>query len=40
VRDGSGGLHNPPYVVKVLQGSIEELERAAGTPRRHAWKRP
>jgi hypothetical protein len=40
VRDGSGGLHNPPYVVKVLQGSIEELERTGGTVTRHPWKRP
>ncbi len=40
LRDGSGGLHNPQYVVTLLQSTLEELEAARGASVRHAWKRP
>ena len=40
VRDGSGGLHNPQYAVKLLQSTILELERARGREARHSWKEP
>ena len=38
VRDASAGLHNPTYVVRLLQDSIEGLE-GEGAPTRR-WKRP
>jgi hypothetical protein len=38
VRDGSGGIHNPQYLVALLQSTIVELERARGEARRHAWR--
>jgi hypothetical protein len=40
LRDGSGGLHNPQYSVRLLQTTLEELERARGSEPRHRWKRP
>ncbi len=38
-RDGSGGIHNPQYVARLLQNTIEELERKRGVEPRHGWKR-
>lgn len=40
LRDGSGGIHNPQYTVRLLQDAIEGLERARGAQTRHPWKRP
>lgn len=40
VRDGSAGLHNPQYTVKLLQQTVEGLERLAGEKTVHRWKRP
>ena len=40
IRDGSGGLHNPIYIVRILQNSIESLEKERGAPVRHGWKTP
>jgi hypothetical protein len=40
LRDGSGGIHNPQYTVRLLQDAIEGLERARGVQARHPWKRP
>jgi hypothetical protein len=40
LRDGSGGIHNPQYLVRLLQDSIEGLEaRQPVPPRLHRWKR-
>jgi hypothetical protein len=39
LRDGSGGLHNPKYTVKLLQNTIEALEKARGAAVRRPWKR-
>ncbi len=38
VRDGSGGIHNPQYLVALLQSTIVELEAARGEKRPHAWR--
>lgn len=38
-RDGSGGIHNPHYVVRLLQSTIEELEKGRGETPRHRWRR-
>jgi hypothetical protein len=40
LRDGSGGLHNPHYVVDLLQNTLAELEKARGASARHRWKTP
>lgn len=40
LRDGSGGLHNPQYSVKLLQDAVEGLERRRGGTQVHRWKRP
>ena len=38
-RDGSAGIHNPQYVVRLLQSTVEELEVSRGERPRHRWKR-
>ena len=40
VRDGSGGLHNPQYTVRLLQDSLQGLEEARGARRQRRWGRP
>jgi hypothetical protein len=39
-KDGSGGIHNFKYCVRLLQNTIESLEKSRKqTTRRHAWAR-
>jgi len=38
-RDGSAGIHNPRYVVRLLQDSIAGLEKARGAEIVHRWRR-
>jgi hypothetical protein len=37
LRDGSAGIHNPKYTVRLLQNAIESLEAARGARERRAW---
>lgn len=37
-RDGSGGLHNPQYVVRLIQETIRGLEAARGARVVHGWR--
>jgi hypothetical protein len=39
LRDGSGGVHNPKYIVRLLQNAVETLEKARGATVRRPWKR-
>jgi hypothetical protein len=41
LRDGSGGIHNPWYTVRLLQQTIESLDRAVSTakPKPRPWMR-
>lgn len=38
LRDGSAGLHNPQYTVRVLQDAITGLEKQRGARVMHRWK--
>jgi hypothetical protein len=38
LRDRSGGVHNPQYIIKLLQNSIEALAKNRGETPRHLWK--
>jgi hypothetical protein len=37
-RDGSGGIHNPQYVVRLVQDTIRGLEKARGARGVHGWR--
>jgi hypothetical protein len=37
-RDGSAGIHNPQYVVRLLQETIRGLETARGARAVHGWR--
>jgi len=39
LRDGSAGIHNPKYTVKLLQNAIESLETSRGARERRSWKK-
>ncbi|MBI5535366.1 MAG: hypothetical protein HY898_21740 [Deltaproteobacteria bacterium] len=39
LRDGSGGIHNPKYAIRLLQNAIESLEKARGATVRRPWKK-
>jgi hypothetical protein len=38
LRDGSFGLHNPQYTVRLLQDAILGLEQRRGAKKAHRWK--